>query len=54
MTDGEWEILRAVIEGERVEPLPAGLIIDSPWLPNWAGMSILDNFASEPMWMNDS
>jgi uroporphyrinogen-III decarboxylase len=52
MTHDQWEILLAVIRGERVEPLPVGLIIDSPWLPNWAGMSLLDYFASEQMWFD--
>jgi len=50
MTDAQWETLLAVIRGERVDPLPVGFIIDSPWLPNWAGMSIMDYFASESMW----
>jgi uroporphyrinogen decarboxylase len=27
-----------------------GFIIDSPWLPNWAGLTILDYFASEESW----
>jgi len=46
----QWEKLLAVIEGEVFEPLPVGFIIDSPWLPSWAGMSILDYFSSEQMW----
>jgi uroporphyrinogen decarboxylase len=50
MTDAQWETLLAVIRGEQVNPLPVGFIIDSPWLPNWAGMSIMDYFASESMW----
>ncbi len=51
MTEQQWETLLAVIRGEHVEPLPVGMIIDSPWLPNWAGMSIMDYFSSEPMWL---
>jgi uroporphyrinogen-III decarboxylase len=47
----QWETLTAVVEGERVEPVPVGFIIDSPWLPAWAGMSILDYFASERLWL---
>ncbi|MHC4737201.1 MAG: uroporphyrinogen decarboxylase family protein, partial [Planctomycetota bacterium] len=35
---------------EVLEPLPVGFIIDSPWLPGWAGISILDYFSSEQMW----
>lgn len=50
MTNGQWDKLLAVIEGELVEPMPVGFIIDSPWLPGWAGISILDYFSSERMW----
>lgn len=51
MTDKQWETLLAVIRGERVRPLPVAFIVDSPWLPNWAGMSILDYFTSEERWL---
>ncbi len=50
MTGKQWNKLLAVINGELVEPLPVGFIIDSPWLPGWAGISILDYFSSEQMW----
>lgn len=50
MTDEQWEQLLAVIDGKVLEPLPVGFIIDSPWLPGWSGMSILDYFSSESMW----
>jgi len=50
MTDEQWDKLLAVIDGELVEPMPVGLIIDSPWLPGWAGISTLDYFSSEEMW----
>ncbi len=50
MTHEQWEKLLAVINGEVFKPLPVGFIVDSPWLPDWAGMSILDYFSSEQMW----
>jgi len=50
MTDKQWDTLLRVIRGEEVEPLPTGFIIDSPWLPNWAGMTILDYFTSDQLW----
>ncbi len=52
MTQEQWERLLAVLSGHLVEPLPVGFIIDSPWLPNWAGMSILDYFADSEHWFN--
>ena len=51
MTDPQWQTLLRVIRGELLQPLPAGLIIDSPWLPGWAGVSILDYFADEQTWL---
>jgi uroporphyrinogen decarboxylase len=51
MTDLQWQTLLRVLRGERVDPLPVGLIIDSPWLPGWAGISILDYFHDPRAWL---
>lgn len=50
MTDQQWQTLLAVIRGEQQRPMPTGFIIDSPWLPNWAGHTILDYLASDRIW----
>src|SRR4030042_961385 len=50
MKPEHWNNLLAVINGEVFEPLPVGFIIDSPWLPGWAGISALDYYSSEQMW----
>jgi uroporphyrinogen decarboxylase len=50
MKSEHWNNLLAVINGKLVEPLPVGFIIDSPWLPGWAGISALDYYSSEQMW----
>ena len=50
MTEDQWKKLLAVINGEVSESLPVGFIIDSPWLPGWAGISALDYYSSEQMW----
>ncbi len=52
MTEEHWKRLLGVIDGEAVDPLPVGFIIDSPWLPNWAGMTILDYYTSETKWLD--
>jgi len=52
MTDRQWQALLALLSGERLTPYPVGFIIDSPWLPHWAGMSILDYFTSDELWLN--
>ena len=51
MTEQQWQSLLRVLDGERLDPLPVGMIIDSPWLPGWAGMSILDYYTSEQKWL---
>lgn len=51
MTDQQWKDLLAVVKGELLSPLPVGFIIDSPWLPNWYGISILDYFSSDALWL---
>jgi uroporphyrinogen-III decarboxylase len=50
MRSKQWDKLLAVINGEVCEPVPVGFVIDSPWLPGWAGISTLDYFSSEQMW----
>ena len=50
MTDQQWDILLAVIRGERLKPVPTAFIIDSPWLPGWTGNTILDYLTSERVW----
>jgi uroporphyrinogen-III decarboxylase len=52
MTDQQWELLQRVVKGEIVNPLPVGFIIDSPWLPNWSGIRILDYFSNDGLWVN--
>ncbi len=50
MTKKQWEDLLKVIRGE-IPPKPVtGFIIDSPWIPGWAGISTLQYYASETVW----
>lgn len=51
MTDQQWEMLKKIINGEKVRPLPIGFIADSPWLPGWYGIRILDYFSNDELWM---
>src|SRR5512141_3234509 len=54
MNDLEWNALLSVIRGEKVSPLPIAFIIDSPWLPKWAGHTILDYFTDERLYLDDN
>jgi len=51
MTGDQWDVLKKVIRGEAVEPLPVGFVIDCPWLPQWCGISILDYFSNDELWL---
>jgi uroporphyrinogen-III decarboxylase len=51
MTDQQWEMLQRTMKGESVQPLPVGFIIDCPWLPNWYGITILDYFSNDELWL---
>ncbi len=50
MRDRQWQLLLDIITGKAVESLPVGFIIDSPWIPGWAGVSMLDYFANDMVW----
>ncbi|UCG58228.1 MAG: uroporphyrinogen decarboxylase family protein [Phycisphaerales bacterium] len=52
MTDEQWDRLVSVIDGQVLDPLPVGFIIDSPWLPGWAGISTMDYFTSDLKWLD--
>ena len=50
MTDRQWNQLLEVIGGRASTQPPIAFIIDSPWLPNWFGIDILDYFSSDELW----
>jgi uroporphyrinogen-III decarboxylase len=51
MTDLQWQTLLRVLRGDLLDPIPVGLIVDSPWLPGWAGSTILDYFSDPQVWL---
>ncbi len=51
MTDQQWDDLLRVLDGDLLDPLPVGLIVDCPWLPGWAGISILDYLTDDRLWL---
>lgn len=50
MTNEQWNLLVDVITRKHHGPAPVGFIVDSPWLPGWAGISTLDYYASGKQW----
>jgi uroporphyrinogen decarboxylase len=51
MNDQQWNTLVSVVRGEALPVPPTGFIIDSPWLPKWAGHKILDYFTDERIFL---
>ncbi len=54
MNDQQWNTLVSAVHREALHPLPTAFIIDSPWLPNWAGHTILDYFTCERTFLDDN
>jgi uroporphyrinogen decarboxylase len=54
MTEKQWELLKRVVNGEKVNPLPVGFVVDCPWIPNWYGISILDYFTNDELWLSSN
>jgi uroporphyrinogen decarboxylase len=52
MTDAQWRLLLETLDGRVLAPPPAGFIIDSPWLPHWAGLTILDYLSGDELWLD--
>ena len=52
MTDYQWETLNKIINGGKINPIPTGFVIDSPWLPNWYGIKIIDYFSNDQLWLD--
>ena len=52
MTNKQWDALLAIVEGRSVDRRAVGFIIDSPWLPGWAGISTLDYYSSDEIWLS--
>ncbi len=51
MTNNQWDMLLAAVEGRSASKKDIGFIIDSPWLPGWAGISTLDYYSSDDSWL---
>jgi len=52
MTDAQWNQLCFAVagRGETRDTALVAFIIDSPWLPGWAGSTILNYFADDELW----
>lgn len=51
MRNSHWNDLVSMIEGKPLNYQPSGFIIDSPWIPGWYGISTIDYYASDELWL---
>jgi uroporphyrinogen decarboxylase len=54
MTDNSWSDLVAMIKGKNPGYQPVGFIIDSPWIPGWYGISNIQYYGSDELWLNSN
>jgi uroporphyrinogen-III decarboxylase len=52
MTNQQWQLLLDTVRGKTPEKPVTGFIIDSPWIPGWAGISTLQYYSSEEIWFH--
>ncbi len=46
-----WKRLLAAAAGQPTDRVPVALIVDSPWLPGFAGLDTLDYFLQPALWL---
>lgn len=51
MTTQQWEILCRCARGEALPHPPVALIVDSPWIPGYLGLSTLDYLFAPEVWL---
>jgi uroporphyrinogen-III decarboxylase len=54
MRNSAWYDLLSLIGGNGPGYLPAGFIIDSPWIPGWFGISKTDYYSSDELWFRSN
>ncbi len=51
MTDLEWAGLLEFMRGASPFQVPAGLIVDSPWIPGYCGVDTIDYYSDPDIWL---
>ncbi len=54
MRNSSWNDLIALLEGKKLGYQPVGFIIDSPWIPGWYGISKVDYYSSDDLWLKSN
>jgi len=51
MKQEQWDILQKCARMQEVKPTPVCLIVDSPWIPGYTGVSTLDYLTIPDVWL---
>ncbi len=54
MKNSSWNDLIDLIDGKKIDYNPVGFIIDSPWIPGWYGISNIDYYSSDELWLKSN
>jgi uroporphyrinogen-III decarboxylase len=54
MRNSSWVDLIKMVDGKKLDYQPAGFIIDSPWIPGWYGISSVDFYSSDDLWLKSN
>jgi uroporphyrinogen-III decarboxylase len=54
MRNSSWNDLISLIDGKKIDYQPVGFIIDSPWIPGWYGISNIDFYSSDELWLKSN
>lgn len=54
MRNTHWADLNKMIDGGKLSYQPSGFIIDSPWIPGWYGISTVDYYSSDELFMKSN
>ena len=54
MRNSSWDDLKSLIDGKKLNYHPVGFIIDSPWIPGWYGIPVIDYYASDDQWLKSN
>ena len=50
MRPEQWEVFKKAVRGDRLDNIPMALIIDSPWIPGYVGVSHMDFYLDPQVW----
>jgi len=54
MRPEQWNVLKRAARLEKLDQIPMALIIDSPWIPGYAGISHLDYYLDPELWFQSN